>query len=139
VHGALAGERHQAGLFSAPGGQGRGPSGRAVEVRDLLATLDHRAVDVASEDGGHLAGYHPDHRLVQQGETVRNATAIQQQPALAGQPHGDQVRVAIAVSVVGDLCGELVSDIELAGVDMPVHEVNQHISALDDVAVDLGQ
>src|SRR6185312_16444585 len=50
VHRALAGERHQSRLFGAPGGECGGPAGRAVEVGDLLAALDHRAVDVAGED-----------------------------------------------------------------------------------------
>ena len=32
-----------------------------------------------------------------------------------------------------------VRGIELAGEDVPVHQVDEHISALDDVAVDLGE
>ncbi|WP_282785161.1 MULTISPECIES: hypothetical protein [unclassified Nocardia] len=47
VHGALAGEHHQAGLIGTPGGQCERPRLGPAEVRDLLARLDHRAIDVA--------------------------------------------------------------------------------------------
>ena len=61
VHRALAGEWHQPGLLGTPCRQGRGPSRRTIEVPDLLAGLDHGAVDVSGEDDGYLAGRDADH------------------------------------------------------------------------------
>jgi len=71
--------------------------------------------------------------------TVRYASVVQQHAALGAHSHRGQVRVAEPASVVSDLFGDLAGGVELAGEDVPVHQVNEHISALDNVAVDLGE
>ncbi len=106
VHRALAGERDQSRLGVDPGGQRAGPLGRPAVVGDLLAGLDQRAVDLAGDDRRHVAGRDADHRLVQQGEPLRDVAGVDQHPALGVEAVGRQVGVTETAAVVGHLLGE---------------------------------
>src|SRR5680860_1181081 len=100
---ALPGECDQPGLVVAPGGQGMGPLAGPAEVRDVLAGLDRRAVDPPGGDRRHLSGHHPDHRLVEALQPLRDLARVDQQPPLGVHAQGQEVGVAIPTPVVGDL------------------------------------
>jgi hypothetical protein len=91
---ALAGEGDQAGLAVAPGGQRLGPLAGPAQLGDLLADLDHPAVDRARHRGRELAGHDRHHGLVQQGQTAADRAAGHRGRALEEQGHGDQVGLA---------------------------------------------
>ena len=96
MHQALAPVRHQAGLRLAPTGQRRRPLPGPAHVEDLLARLDHRAIDEPGEDRRHLAGRHRDHHLIEQGHPIRRFSHADQSPALAHPAVNRQVLVAEA-------------------------------------------
>ena len=65
---AAAGEGNEIGLARAPFGEGGRPLAGAAEVVRLLATEDHRAVDVPAADRRDLAREDRDHGEVEEGQ-----------------------------------------------------------------------
>ena len=102
---ARSGERHQVGLLLAPRRQGERPLLGAAQLVDLIAALDHAAVDEPAHDRRQLAGGDRHHRLVQAGEPVPNAAQRGERAALVDQPDGDEVAVAEALADLDCGCG----------------------------------
>ena len=71
MHQALPAVGHQVRLRRAPVAQRRRPLLRPAQVEDLLAGLDHGAVDDPGDDRRHLAGGDGDHHLVEQRHALR--------------------------------------------------------------------
>jgi hypothetical protein len=71
-----------------------GPLPGAAPLQDLLAGLQHRAVDRADHHRGDLAGDHRHHGLVERRHGLAHPTQPHQGPALDLQPQRDQVGVA---------------------------------------------
>ena len=86
---AVAAERDQVRLRVAPVGQCRRPLLRPAQIEDLLACLDHAAVDRAGDDLGHLVGHDGDHDLVEQRHARGRVPLRDQRAALdvAGERH----------------------------------------------------
>jgi hypothetical protein len=103
MHQALTAERHEVRLRRAPVGQRCRPLLRATQIEELLAYLDHRAVDAPSHNRRHLAGLDGDHRLVQQRHALGGLPQPQQRPATANQSERRQILVAEAVTDLGGL------------------------------------
>jgi hypothetical protein len=139
VHGALAGERYEARLLRTPPGQRRCPLGCPAEVGDLLAAFDHGAVHGAGEDRRDLTGGDTDHRLVEQGQALGHSSGVERQPALCAQPHGDEVRVPEAATVLTDYGRAFGRRGPLGGADVPEHLQDRTIATLDDVLPELVQ
>lgn len=80
MHQALTAEGHEVRLRFTPVGQCRRPLLRAAQIEELLACLDHGAVDAPSHDRRHLSGLDGDHRLVEQRHAL---DGLPQTPAVA--------------------------------------------------------
>jgi hypothetical protein len=103
VHQALTAEWHQVRLRRAPVGQRRGPLPRAAQVEQLMACLDHGAVDDPDHDRRQLGGLDGDHGLVQRRHALGGLPQPQQRLAPASQGDRRQVPVAEAVAELGGL------------------------------------
>ncbi len=104
---------------------------------DLLATLDHAAVDDARDDGRQLPGCDRHHRLVQEREPVVDHAPADPRPALCVQREGEQVGVDEALGDRDGLGSGGVCGLELASGLLPHHHGQQEIPALDAVALAL--
>jgi hypothetical protein len=91
---APTGEGDHVGLAAAPGRQRLGPLAGTPPFQDLLAALQHRAVDRADHHRGELASDHRHHGLVEGGHGLAHPAQPHQGPALDLQPQRDQVGVA---------------------------------------------
>jgi hypothetical protein len=78
----LAGEGDYVRLRTAPRRQRLGPLLSAAQLGDLMAELDHAAVDGAGDDGRHLAGHDRHHGLVDQGETPIHLAVVDKGAAM---------------------------------------------------------
>ena len=80
----------RSGWDVAPVGQRRRPLLRPAQIEDLLACLDHAAVDEPGDDLGHLVGRDGDHDLVEQrharGRSLPCAISARPWP-IAGERH----------------------------------------------------
>jgi len=101
VHQALPAEGHQVRLRRTPVAQRRRPLLCAAQIKQLLAGLDHGAVDAPDHDRRHLAGLDGDHRLVQQRHALGGLPQPQQRLASASPGKRGQVAVAEAVADLG--------------------------------------
>jgi hypothetical protein len=90
---ALAGEGGHLRLLVAPGGQRGGPLMGAPPLQDLLAGIDHRAVQVAGEHRRQLPGHDRHHRLVQQPQALVDPARPYHGPALEAERERDQVGI----------------------------------------------
>ena len=108
MHQAVAAERDEIRLRVAPVRQRRRPLLRPTQIEDLLARLDHAAVDGPGDDLGHLVGHHRDHDLVEQGHSLDSLSLPDQRPALnvAGERH--QIDVTEPIADLGRLAGDRV-------------------------------
>ena len=84
-------------------GQRRRPLLRPAQIEDLLAVLDHRAVDDPDAERRHLAGRDGDHDLVKQRHALRGLSRSDQRLAEAEPAERDQLRVAEALADPGGL------------------------------------
>jgi hypothetical protein len=103
MHQALTAEGHQVRLRRTPVGQRRRPLPRAAHIEQLLARLDHGAVDAPDHTRRDLSGLDGDHRLVQQRHALDGLPQPQQRPATADPGERHQVPVAEAVADLGGL------------------------------------
>ena len=94
----LAGEGDHVRLRTAPRRQRLGPLLSAAQLGDLMAELDHAAVDGAGDDGRQLAGHDRHHGLVDQGETLIHLAVMNKGAALQVPREGDQVGVTGATA-----------------------------------------
>ena len=74
-----------------------------AQVEDLLARLDHGAVDDPGHGRRHLVGFHGDHHLVQQRQAGGGLAQREHRPAKAEPAQRNQVRVAEALADLGRL------------------------------------
>ncbi len=70
VEQTLAGEADELGLLAAPPRQRGRPLASPAQLVDLLAALEHAAVDETGDDGRQLSGDDGHHRLVQEREPL---------------------------------------------------------------------
>ena len=117
VEQALAPVGDQVRLGGAPAGQHGRPLLGPAQVEQLLAALEHAAVDVAHDHGRQLARLDGHHHLVQQGHPGAGLAQPDQGPAGAHAGQGDQVGLAPAVGGGGRLleAGEGGRGLALAG------------------------
>jgi hypothetical protein len=89
VHQALATEGDQIRLGRTPVRQRRRPLPGAAQIEDLLARLDHGAVDDPRNDWRHFAGLDGDHDLIQQRHTRGGLTHRDHGPTKTKPGQGD--------------------------------------------------
>jgi hypothetical protein len=94
MHQAPTGEGDHVRLAVAPGRQRLGPLAGTPPLQDLLAGVQHRAVDRADHDRGELAGDHRHHGLVERGHGFAHPAQPHQGAAQDVQRERDQVGVA---------------------------------------------
>ena len=94
----MTAERDEIRLGLAPVGQRRGPLLRPTQIEDLLARLDHAAIDGPGDHLRYLVRRDGDHRLVEQGHSLDDPSLRDQRPALnvAGDRHQLDVTEPIA-------------------------------------------
>jgi hypothetical protein len=100
----LAGEGDHVRLLAPPCRQRLGPLLSAAQLGDLMAELDHAAVDGAGDDGRQLAGHDRHHGLVDQGKPLMHLALVDEGAALQVPREGDQVGVTGANADHGRLC-----------------------------------
>ena len=103
VHEALTAVRDQLGLRREPVAQGRRPLLRAAQIEDLLAGLDHAAVDRSREDRRDLARDDGHHHLVELRDAFRDLPERDAGLPPAVPRQRDQVRVAEPFADLGRL------------------------------------
>jgi hypothetical protein len=103
MHQALPAEGHQVRLRRTPAAQRRRPLPRAAQVKQLLACLEHGAVDDPDHDRRQLTGLDGDHGLVQQRHALSGLPQPRQRLAPASPGQRRQVPVAEAVAELGGL------------------------------------
>ena len=103
VHETLAAIGNEVRLRCAPLGQRRRPLPRPAQIEDLLAVLEHRAVDDPDADRRHLAGRDGDHDLVEQRHALRGLSRSEQRLPEAQPAERHQLRVAEALADPGGL------------------------------------
>ena len=102
MHEALTAVGDEIRLRFAPTAQCRGPLLGSAQVEDLLAGLDHTAIDVADDDGSDLAGRDRRHGLVEQPHTLGGLAHVDERAALTVPGEGDEIDV---VKAIADLDG----------------------------------
>lgn len=90
-------------------GQRRRPLLRAAKVEDLLARLDHAAVDRAGDHRRHLVRSHRDHRLVEHGHALDDPSLPDQGAALDVAGERYQVDLTEPLADLSGLAGARVS------------------------------
>ena len=108
MHQAVAAERDEIRLRVTPVGQRRRPLLRPTQIEDLLAGLDHAAVDGAGDDLRHLVGRHGDHGFVEQGHSLDVPSLRDQGPALKVARKRHQIDVTEPIADLGGLTGDRV-------------------------------
>jgi hypothetical protein len=98
VHQALTAVEHQLRLARAPAAERLGPLLGPAHVPDLLAPLDHRAVQVADDGGRHLVRRDRDHAVVQQRQALRDLPEADQAAAPPDPGQCAELGVAEAVA-----------------------------------------
>ena len=127
---APAGEGDHVRLLAAPGRQRLGPLVGAPPLQDLLAALQHRAVDRADHHRGELAGDHRHHGLVERGHGLAHPAQPHQGAALDLQRQRDQVGVASVPADPGRPRRQLPRGRGVAGHDVLDREREQQQAAL---------
>ena len=94
VHQALATEGDQIRLGRTPVRQRRRPLPGPAQIEDLLARLDHGAVDDPRNDRRHFTGLNGDHDLIQQRHARGRLAQRDHGPTKTKPAKRDQVRVA---------------------------------------------
>ena len=108
MHQAVAAEWDQIRLRVTPVRQCRRPLLRPAQIEDLLAGLDHAAVDGSGDDLGHLVRHDSDHDLVEQGHAVGRLSLRDQRAALEAAGERHQVDVTEPIADLGRLAGDRV-------------------------------
>ena len=127
------------GCDCAPRVQGAVHSRHPAVVGDLLAALDHRAVDVTDEHRRELAGRDDDHRLVHQAQPVGHPAGVHRSRPCAHSPNAVRSSAPNRRAVVEDSSATVRGRLELARQDVAQHAGAPEIAALDHVVGDLGQ
>ncbi len=130
VHQALTAVGHQVRLRGAPVAQRAGPLTGPAQVEDLLAGLDHGAVDDAGDDRGQLARRDRDHRLVEQRHCLGGLAQEDQGLPSAERAEGLEVPVAEAGADLAGLAGGGVCGRRVARGEAVQRTRNQQVSLL---------
>jgi hypothetical protein len=109
VEEALAPIAHEIGLRRAPPRKPRGPLVRTTQIENLLASLQHGAVGIAREYRRHVSGNHRDHRLIEQGDTLGDASETDQRAPAALSGLACEIAISILARDLRGLIEEGVS------------------------------
>jgi hypothetical protein len=97
---ALAAIAHEIRFGAAPARECSGPFVGAAQVENLLASLQHGAVGIARQYRRHVSCDDRDHRFVEQGDTLRDASEADQGAAAALSGLAREITIPISA---GDL------------------------------------
>ena len=122
---ALTSVRHQVGLRGTPPIEGLGPLGRAPEVRDLHARVDHAAVHDAGRNGRHVTRHDDDHRFVEQLHATRRLVQRERGLTATEQSEREQAFIVAALRLHEDGVGQPARGLRVAGAERD-EEVLQH-------------
>src|SRR5918998_1482836 len=103
MHQALAAVEHQFRLRLTPAAERRGPLLGPAHVEHLLASLDHRAVQVADRNRRDLPRRDRHHGVVEQCHALGDLPEVYQAAALTNPGQSSQLRIVIAVADSGSL------------------------------------
>jgi hypothetical protein len=103
VHQAPSSVRHEIGLRLAPGAQCGRPFLGALHVEDLLADLDHTAVDDAGGDRRYLARGHGQHGFVEDGQPRMGISQADECPSLGLAGHDHEIGIRVLGADLGSL------------------------------------
>ena len=126
---ALAAVAHEVRLTGAPLGKRRGPLVRPAQIERFLARLQHTAIDITCQDRRHLACDHRDHRFIQQRDTFRDVSELNEGAAASVTRQRCQIGIVEAGSDFGGLAEYRVASCRVALHDALNGGGNQQISA----------
>ena len=110
-------------------GKRRGPLVRPAQIERFQARLQHTAIDITCQDRRHVACDHRDHRFIQQRDTFRDVSELNEGPAASVTRQRCQIGIVEAGSDFGGL-----AECRVASCCVALHDAlngggNQQISA----------
>ena len=131
----MTAERDEIRLRVTPAGQRRRPLLCAAKVENLLARLDHAAVEGAGDHLGHFVRRHRDHDLVEQGHSLDRPSLRDQRPGLNVAGKRNQIDVLEPFTDLRRLTGDRAGALPVARDCVLQGQRHQQMSLLRAVVV----